>query len=303
MVQWVEITNFLGETLHINFEEADPDHGLLITNIDGLGPVKADILRTNLATRDGSKINGARANERNIVMTLMYVRSPLIEDSRQRTYRFFPLKKPLTFTIKTDNRLLETVGYVESNEPEIFSDQETAQISIICADPWFYDAEYGSQMTEFYGVTPLFEFPFENDSLTDNLIEFGNIELLTSRLLTNYGEADVGIDIYIKILNTVGDITIYKLDTNERMSISSEKISNITGSGFSPNDEIHICTISGMKCANLLREGVTYNILNALDKYSDWFMVTPGDNIFTYETDVLSAINITIVNRIAFEGI
>lgn len=303
MIQGIDIQNYLGEKLHIILGEADPDHGLLVIDVDGLGPVKGDIHRTDLATRHGSKVNSARAEERNIVMTLRFTFAPQIEDSRQLTYKYFPLLRPLNFTIKTDNRTLETVGYVEKNEPEIFEETETTEISIICEDPWLYDALTKKQYTEFYGVTPLFEFPFSNESLTEPLIEFGRIEVLTERVLTYYGDADVGITINIKILNIVGDISIYKIDTREKMTIFAEKIEAITGYGLSPADEIEICTVRGSKSATLLRNGIYYNILNALDLYSDWFQISKGDNIFVYTADVVSSVNLLITNRIAYEGI
>lgn len=303
MIQYIEITNYLGEKLHMTLTEADPDHGLLVTHVDGLGPVKGDILRTKLATRDGSRTNGARAEERNIVMELTFTLAPLIEDARHNTYKFFALKRDLDIRIKTDYRTLETFGYVETNEPDIWSEHEKTQISIICPDPWLYDALQKNQRTEFFGVTPLFEFPFSNESLTEPLLEFGRIEVLTERVLTYGGDAEVGLDIYIKILNTVGDIVIHKIDTREKMTIYAEKIEAITGFGFTATDEIHICTIRGQKEATLLRNGIYYNVLNAIDKYSDWFEISKGDNIFVYTTDVVSSVNITMLNRIAYEGI
>ena len=84
---------------------------------------------------DGSIFASARATERNIVLTLILLPIPSIESVRQKTYSFFPIKKAVTLLVETDNRLVETTGYVESNEPNIFSQQESTQISIICPDP------------------------------------------------------------------------------------------------------------------------------------------------------------------------
>ena len=47
---------------------------------------------------------------------------------------------------------------------------ETTQISIVCPDPYFYSAgPDGTNTTIFYGVEPLFEFAFSNESLTESL--------------------------------------------------------------------------------------------------------------------------------------
>ena len=80
---------------------------------------------------DGSVYSSARTTERNIVLTLAMMFAPTIEDSRQKTYHFFPVKGKVKLVIETDNRQVQTEGYVESNEPDIFSEAETAQISIL----------------------------------------------------------------------------------------------------------------------------------------------------------------------------
>lgn len=168
MIKSVTITNHLGES--IEFELTNPyKTGIYVSSITGLGPGKANINTTEIATDDGSIFNSARSAERNIVMTLGFLQVPgiteTIEDARQLTYKYFPRKKPLIFHIETDNRDVNAYGYTESNEPDIFSKTETTQISIICPDPLFYSA--GSDTTTFNGIDFLFEFPFENDTVND----------------------------------------------------------------------------------------------------------------------------------------
>lgn len=303
MIQGFDITNCYNEKLHITLGEAEPDHGLLLIKAEGLGPVQADINTTDLATRDGSKFNSARAQERNITFTFRFIFANTIEDARQLSYKYFPLKRNLNLKVTTDNRILETNGYVESNEPEIWSEQEETTISIICPDPWFYEAFQGSQQTDFYGVTPLFEFPFENDSLTEELIEFGQIEIKTERVVIYEGDAEVGIVIRIKASGPTSNITFYKIDTREKLVIDVEKIEDITGYGITAADEIIISTIRGEKSAVLFRNGIYYNILNAVDRYANWFELKKGDNIFVFDTDINSNLQVSIINRIAYEGI
>lgn len=169
MIKKVIITNYLGES--IEFELTNPyKTGIYVSSITGLGPGKASINTTDIATDDGSIFNSARSEQRNIVMELGFMQVPgiteTIEDARQLTYKFFPKKKPLRFYILTDNRELEIYGYTESNEPDIFSKDEKTQISIICPDPLFYSAgEGGTHETVFNGVDFLFEFAFDNESV------------------------------------------------------------------------------------------------------------------------------------------
>ena len=71
---------------------------------------------------------------------------------------------------------------MESNEPDIFSDKEGCNISIICPDPFFYSLK--TNKTMFSGIEPAFEFAydediddyvFSNESLDEPLIETGII--------------------------------------------------------------------------------------------------------------------------------
>ena len=151
MIRAVTVTNYLGESKR--FELAFPEKsGFAVQSISGFGPSKADINTTEISTNDGSLYNSARVNSRNIVMSLKLMFNPQIEDTRHDSYKYFPIKKKVTLLIETDNRICETYGYVESNEPDIFSSDETTQISIVCPDPYFYSAgPDGTNTTIFYG--------------------------------------------------------------------------------------------------------------------------------------------------------
>ena len=267
MIKSVTVTNYLGEWIKINLADDDPEHGLLIKSIEGLGPAKADVNTTNLATNDGSLYNSARLEERNIVMQLYFTEAPRIEDARQTTYKYFPIKKFLDFFVETDNRIVRTKGYVESNEPNIFSEQESSQISIVCPDPYFYSAgENGNNVTIFYGVEPLFEFEFDNNSLDEDLIEFGSIENQTERSVYYDGDAEIGVTITIHAIGEARNITIYNTGTREVMRIDTDKLEALTGSGIISGDDIIITTVRGEKSIRLLRTGRYTNILNCLDK-------------------------------------
>lgn len=304
MIKSIKITNYLGESLTL--EMGSPDNsGLFIKKIEGLGPPKADINAKELATSDGSVYNSARATTRNIVLTLGFLFNPTIEDMRQLTYKYFPIKQKLRFRIETDNRIAETYGYVESNEPEIFSKDEDTQISIICPDPYFYSAgKDGTQVTVFSGVEAQFEFPFSNESLTENLIEIGTLQYSTEQNIYYAGDSEVGVLITIHAIGSAGTITIYNTGTREMMKIDADKIKTLTGDGIINGDDIIISTSKGDKYINLVRNGVTKNILNALDKTSDWFQLAKGDNIFAY-TAASGATNLQfkIENKLIYEGV
>lgn len=305
MIKSVTIKNHLGESVKIVLSETNPNHGMIIKDINGLGPAKANINMTDLATKDGSLYNSARLDKRNITMQLMLTEAPDIETSRQRTYKYFPIKKRILFTIELDNRIAKTYGYVESNEPDIFSKEETMSVSIICDDPYFYLAKGdGINTTTFYGVEPLFEFDFGNESLDEDLIEFGSIENETEKNVYYDGDSEVGITITIHALGEVHNITIYNVVTREYMEIDTDIINELTGSGIVAGDTIIISTIRGNKSILLLRGGIYTNILNCLTRGSDWFQLAKGDNIFTYICEYGSEnLEFKIENQVIYEGV
>lgn len=305
MIKSFTVTNYLGDSIKLELRRPEKS-GFLIKSVSGLGPSKANINTTEVSTNDGSLFNSARLNQRNIVFEFIFVETingESIEDVRQKSYKYFPLKKNVDLLIETDNRIVKTTGYVESNEPNIFSSQEGTQISIICPDPYFYSAG-PNNTTVFYGVEPVFEFPFSNESLTDPLITFGNIHLKTENVITYKGDAEIGVTIHIHAIGEAKNITIYNTGTREVMRIDTTKLESLTGSGIVAGDDIIIKTQKGEKSITLIREGKSFNILNCLDKRTDWFTLAKGDNIFAFTAESgTTNLQFWIENKVIYEGV
>ena len=304
MIKSVTITNHLDESIKLDLFNPE-ESGFIIKSIEGLGPVKANINFKELATNDGAIDNSARLSSRNIVMSLQFMESPTIEETRLKSYKYFPIKRNIKFLIETDSRICETIGRVETNVPTIFSNAEGCQISILCSNPYFYSAgENGTNQTIFYGTEPLFEFPFSNESLTEDLIEFGSIENRTEGTIYYDGDAEIGITIQIHAVGEAEGLAIYNTKTREIMRINDDKLKNLIGSGIQAGDEITITTSRGEKGIYMLRSGVITNILNALEKPSKWFQLWKGDNTFAYTASAgLTNLQFRIENKVIYEGV
>lgn len=301
MIKSVTITNHIGESIkmELGFPEKS---GFLIQNITGLGPVKADINSTKFATSDGSAFNSARLDSRNIVMTLRLLDNPTIEAMRQKSYKYFPIKKRIRFMIETDNRKCEIYGYVETNDPIIFSKKEITQISIICPDPYFYSI--GKKTTIFSGLEPLFEFPFSNESLDGNLLEISRIITNQEKTIFYSGDADVGVSIFIHAIGEATHLTIYNSGTREVMKIDTDKLETFTGSGIISGDDIIISTLKGEKRIQLLRNGIYTSIINCIGKNTDWFTLAQGDNVFAFDAETgIANLQFRIENKTVYEGV
>lgn len=305
MIKSITVRNYLGK--EITLELARPEQsGLIVTSVEGLGPAKATINVTDISTNDGGVFNSSRLDKRNIVMKLYFLQSAneTIEDIRQKTYVYFPIKRKVNLTIVTDNHTTVTEGYVESNEPDIFSSEESCQISIICPDPFFYSPEDAT--TSFSGVRSAFNFPFANNSVTEPLLEMGELQNSTERVITYDGNSEIGMTITIHSLGEVENITILNVLTGDKMILDTAKLSSIMGTstGIITGDTITIKTIRGDKSITLLRDGVTTNILNCLERGSKWFTLSKGDNIFSYDAEVgASNLQFYIENKVAYDGV
>lgn len=294
-------TNYLGDSIRLDLARPE-ETGFIIKSVTGLGPGKANINTTEIATNDGSLFNSSRMPSRNIVISLAYMWKDSIEDVRQLSYKYFPIKKKVKVLIETDNRRAEIEGYVESNDPTIFSKDEGSDISIVCPNPLFYSSRINT--TIFYGVEPCFEFPFGNESLTEKLLNMGEIKNETERVVLYNGDAEVGVTITIHAIGEARNITIYNTGTRESLRIDTERLTKFTGLGIVAGDEIIICTVKGSKSITLLRNGKTTNILNCLDKNADWFQLAKGDNVFAYTAEYGSTnLQFKIENCIVYEGV
>jgi Phage tail protein. len=304
MIKSVKVINYLDDILVL--ELARPDlSGFEVRDIQGLGPVKATINTSKVSTRDGVVYNSSTLDGRNIVLQLGFLNAPTVEAVRLRSYQHFPLKTEVEIVIETDTRLVRTYGRVESNEPTIFGKDSSAQISIVCPDAYFYDAgPEGEITTSFYGTTGGFEFPFSNESLTVKLLEFGEIEGIYDQYINYRGDSEVGITIQVRVTGPVGNLTIYKPELNEGITIYSDILTTMTGEGLNSGDVLTIKTSVGGKSATLLRGGVYINVLNALGRNVDWLTLTKGNNKFAYvATSGQSNVQIEIESLVIYEGV
>ena len=307
MIHSFAITNYLGDRIKIDLRKPEVS-GFLIKSVTGLGPVKATVNTMEVVTNDGSMFNSARLSQRNIVFQIIFVDTvygETIEEVRQKTYKYFPAKKNVEIVIETDNRYVRTSGYVESNEPNIFSSQEGTSISIICPDPFFYSAGAdGNNIVDFHSIDSMFEFPFSNESLTEPLLVFGEIRINTEGVITYHGDAEIGVTIYIHAIGPASNISVYNKKTKEVMKIDTIKLQKLTGEGIVESDDIIINTSKGDKSITLIREGISYNILNCLDKNTDWFILVKGDNIFAFTADSgITNLQFRIENKVTYEGV
>lgn len=286
MIKSIKVTNYLNESITMVLTSPELS-GLAVTHIDGLGPVKANINTSDLASDDGAIYNSARLEPRYITLELMPivnlsdVEINTVEKIRHKIYKYFPIKKGIKLQVETDERVAYVTGYVEEDDLKIFESKETATVRIKCPDPWFY-SEF-PETTSFASTTKQFSFPFHISK--ENKVALSSILSNTINNVYYSGDSETGIVITVHASGPAKKLRIYNLGTHESMSFDDEKILKSTGSYIKAGDEIVISTIRGAKSVFLNRDAIAYNILNSLGKNADWFQISKGDNQFAFTAD------------------
>lgn len=255
--------NKYGQQMELTHNEA-----YVIESIDGLDPPDAVINTTRNANADGSVFNSSYVDNRQITITLA-INGPA-ESNRIQLYKYFKAKYPVTLYYKNDTRNVYITGYVQNIQIEFFQKKQIAQITIICPQPFFNAST--NEVINFSSVNPLFEFPF---SITEP-IPFSDIVTEQEKDIVNTGDVDTGLIVYLQARGPVTNPTVYNIDTNEYFKLS---LSMVRG------DVVFINTKKKEKTVQLTRNGETTNIIGSLQNGSTWFVINPGDNLFTVTAD------------------
>lgn len=325
MIRSLTVENHIGEQLEIDLFNPYIS-GMAIRRIDGLGPPKAFINAVSKMTGDGSEFVSARADYRPITLDIAYLPCPTIEDSRLKTYQFFPIKKRIKLTVKTDKRTAYTYGYVESNEPNIFDRMSGCTVSIVCPDSYLYAENAFNLKLETSSVTPAFEFPVSNESIDAKLIRFGEISDKPVAAFEYAGDSDVGCVIKVRC----GNGGLKKLVLTDNISGNTFTVNVPSQAQLIPyplgrwgpvtfsrplaaSSEILIDTRQGNKRvllsdrAGIVPEGEYANILNWVDLFSSkWIQIHDGLNVwsYSYESDTDDpGISVSVEAPISYQGV
>lgn len=300
MINSITVTNHRGESLKIDLR-SPWEAGLAVMDIDGLNPPAASISSTDLSTKDGSIFNSAKIAKRNIVIRFKILDLMTVEEARHILYKYFPIKQKIRLVIDTDTRDVYADGYVETNEVEIFSNFETASVSIVCPDPYLYAVQ--DSIVALNGISGGFEFPFTNP-VDEKTLKFGEMSVLGPVVIFYDGEQPVGVLIDIYAFDSISSsVRFYSVTTNEEMILDNDKLAAKTGSGIVSGDHVQISTTKGEKYVKLFRGGLEYNILSCVSRNTSWLHLEHGDNVIVYSAVGINNTAIYFTNKLVYEGI
>ena len=280
MIETVWIENPIGDILELNLRSSDREEGLLIFNLEGLGPPKASINSSGGPNFDGVRVSSVGADARHLLMTLAVPGGGISEEeAKAKIYRFFPIKQEIVFGIKTDRKNVYIPAIVEENEYNQFAKVENAVISLFCPQPYFVDAI--EQIVHIFGDSsmPLFEFPFENDSLITKELEFGYITEIPMADITYAGEVRTGLDITLEFSDYVNNVVIANTNGSQQMTLDFTNAETHFGFSVRDGDQVYINTRRGEKSIYFVRDTEWFNMINGVGINDDWIELLPGENI------------------------
>lgn len=249
MLTTVEVRTPQGALLTLSLD--NPSNGYVVKGIDGLGPVKANLVTSSVASRDGVQFQSSRRESRDLMFKLGFSPADLTETVRglrKKIYGFFLPKMMVNMRFyMSEGLVVDLNGMVETCEPAVFDQEPGVAIGLMCFDPDFFDPE-------------VIEVTGESTSLT------------TEDLIHYNGEVESGILFTLNVDRTLTEFTIYHRPPDG--SIRTLDFANPLEAG----DKLDISTVPGSKYVNLTRSGAISSLLRGMSPTSNWIELQPGDN-------------------------
>ncbi|MDE5763860.1 MAG: phage tail family protein [Ruminococcus sp.] len=268
-------------------ENSAGDQINMTTKIDGLYPHAGTISTSSYAGMNGSYLNNAFIEKRNLVITFQ-MRGIGIEKRRHELYKVVKPSRYIKIYYRTANIDVYTEGYVETCEINNFEQFTSGQISIICPDIYWYSTE--TQIAEYSQILGAFHFIFPDDDKPFSLGKYNTQNMMT---IQNDGD-EVGFTLEISG-GPAKNPTLYNAETDEYMQILGD---------IEEGDIITITTKTGNKTVTLEREGVQENIINRLVSGSTWLTLRTGENKFYLRASGgISNLKVRLIHRNAYLGV
>lgn len=273
MMTKVEARNLAGTLLTLLLD--DVTNGYIVEDIDGLDPVKATLVSSSYAKKDGVQYQSARREARYINLKIGIEPSDYefqnVRGLRNALYGWFMPKSKVNLRFYDTSLLVVDInGVVESFESKLFAKEPYVNITVMCEDPDFIEVE------------------------PDNPVELsGNTVADSTEFFIQYkGTVDTGFVFELNLNRSLTDFTIYHRPPDGSSRALDFSASLISG------DVLTISTVSGDKYVTLTRSGVTSSLLYGRSPESDWITLQPGFNYLrVYATGSPIPFDITYINR------
>ena len=265
----------------------------MTSKVEGLSPPPGTVSTSGYAGMDGSYLNNAFIEKRNVVISFE-MRGVDIEKRRHQLYKVVKPSRYLKIYYKTAGIDVYTEGYVETCEVDNFEELTTGQVSILCPDIYWYSVF--QEIVDYSLIRGMFTFPFPNERNPEPFV-LGQYNYDRMLVIENAGD-ETGFILQIEGVSkdevAARSPTIYNADTDEYLQIKGDILNG---------DIITITTKTGNKTITLERGGVKENIINRLVSGSTWFMLREGKNRFYLRGTGLNNLKVKLIHTNAYLGV
>lgn len=273
MLSRIRITNETDDSIDFRMGRTSSSHAFSIENLDGTGPVKADVAFTNYTLIPGGVFHSANQGIRNITIQASlkpdYSANQSVGDLfTLLNERIIPGEKVRLNFYHDDIWTHWIDGYVETQEPNRFTKEPTVDISIVCVDIPFA-APSSISTTVQTGVSKSFQY-------LGNYKDGMFVELTAAAALT-----------YFQIEDTV---------TGDKIRINT---------AVAAGQKLRVQMRKGLKFADVTTAGGTTvkNALGDLVVTGKWPELRRGTNTYRFTQSSATSSDVEFIYRNYYGGI
>lgn len=271
----------------INIDD-DVNYQLILAT--GFTSPSAEIFRSKSPNKKGSKYNGSTLNERYITLVIKILGD--VEVNRNKLYTWIDSEQYVKINYQNKLKNVYCEGYIEESDIPMFDDNETITVNLVCPDPYWKDLE--SIYTDISTLVSEFTFPFAIDK---EGIPFSTI---LSDNQTNVFNAGNETGIMIQAIFS-GNVTGLKIFNGNDISQYIKFKNSFT---FNESDLLDINTDSSPKTITRIKaDGTKENILKYVDGKPYWFTLKKGNNVFGYECNDETLVDLKIMFNNKYLGV
>lgn len=273
-----------------NVINIDDDVNYQLISATGFTSPSAEIFRSKSPNKKGSKYNGSTLNERYITLVIKILGD--VEVNRNKLYAWIDSEQYVKINYQNKLKNVYCEGYIEESDIPMFDDNETIIVNLVCPDPYWKDLE--SIYTDISTLVSEFTFPFAIDK---EGIPFSTI---LSDNQTNVFNAGNETGIMIQAIFS-GNVTGLKIFNGNDISQYIKFKNSLT---FNEGDLLDINTDSSPKTITRIKaDGTKENILKYVDGRPYWFTLKKGNNVFGYECNDETLVDLKIMFNNKYLGV
>lgn len=292
MSRYITCDNHNGSKMTFSVDGFTP---FILANVDGIYLSENNVTISDNTMTDGGTYQGSVKKKRNIVLTLMD-RPDNVYNQRNRDalYILFAEASLGTLTYE-ENGILRKIDYYVEKVYKKNLDSRLITVSLLCADPFFYDYDTTTVMMANWVAN--FEFIHEFQAEGEE-IGYRSAERLVN-IVNDTATDNIGMTITLEASSDVTNPRITRVESDTHIQLGSEDYPFEMVNG----DVVIITTSVNDKHVYLLRGTERTEVNEYLTEDSTFIQIMRGDNHIGYTADYGDGyLSVSIQYRMKYSG-